>query len=154
MFIILLPNLTSFLFKAVELEPYNLDHRDKLAANYINVKNFKAAQLQLKFILNEKNLGFVPTMGSIHKGHISLIKKSNFQCNKTVVTIFINKPQFNRKSDYQKYPRILGRDIKTLKKLNIDYLYIPSNKQIYPKGLNKKIRISIAYNLYYYSFKT
>ena len=97
----------------------------------------------IKFIKNEKNLGFVPTMGCIHNGHISLIKKSNSQCNKTVVTIFINKPQFNRKSDYQKYPRTLARDIKILKKLKIDYLYIPSNKQIYPNGANKKIKISV-----------
>jgi len=96
----------------------------------------------IKFIKKEKNLGFVPTMGCIHKGHISLIKKSNSQCNKTVVTIFINKPQFNRKSDYQKYPRTLGRDIKILKKLKIDYLYIPSSKQIYPNGPNKEIKIS------------
>jgi len=97
----------------------------------------------IKFIKNEKNLGFVPTMGCIHKGHISLIKKSNSQCDKTVVTIFINKPQFNRKSDYQRYPRTLGRDIKVLKKLKIDYLYIPSTKQIYPNGPNKKIKISV-----------
>ena len=102
---------------------------------------FKKDKL-VKFIKNEKNLGFVPTMGCIHKGHISLIKKSNSQCNKTVVTIFINKPQFNRKSDYQKYPRTLKRDVKILKKLKIDYLYIPSSKQIYPNGQNKKIKIS------------
>ena len=86
----------------------------------------------IKFIKNEKNLGFVPTMGCIHKGHISLIKKSNSQCNKTVVTIFINKPQFNRKSDYQKYPRILSKDLLILKKSRVDYLFLPNLKQIYP----------------------
>lgn len=96
----------------------------------------------IKFIKGEKNLGFVPTMGCIHKGHISLIKKSISQCNKTIVTIFINKPQFNRKNDYQKYPRTLRKDINILKRLKIDYLYIPSNKQIYPNGPNKKIKIS------------
>jgi pantoate--beta-alanine ligase len=96
----------------------------------------------IKIIKNEKNLGFVPTMGCIHKGHVSLIKKCNSQCNKTVVTIFVNKPQFNRKSDYQNYPRTLGRDIKILKKLKIDYLYLPYKKQIYPNGPNKKIKIS------------
>ena len=68
----------------------------------------------IKFIKNEKNLGFVPTMGCIHKGHVSLIKKCNSQCHKTIVTIFINKPQFNRKSDYQSYPRTLLSDIKIL----------------------------------------
>ena len=96
----------------------------------------------IKFIKNEKNLGFVPTMGSIHLGHISLFKKSILQCNKTIVSIFINKPQFGRKIDYQKYPRTIKKDISMLKRLKVDYLYIPSNDQIYPKGVNKKIKIS------------
>ena len=64
-----------------------------------------------KFINNEKNLGFVPTMGAIHLGHTSLVKRSKDECNKTVVSIFINKPQFNKKNDFKKYPRILKKDI-------------------------------------------
>ena len=96
----------------------------------------------IKFIHSEKKLGFVPTMGALHFGHISLIKKSIYQCNKTVVSIFINKQQFNRNKDYYKYPRKLKRDIKTLKKLKVDYLYMPVQKEIYPKGYNKKIIIS------------
>ena len=70
----------------------------------------------VKIINKEKNLRFVPTMGAIHSGHVSLIKKSIRQCNKTVVSIFINKPQFGRKIDYQKYPRILKQDIFKLKR--------------------------------------
>ena len=96
----------------------------------------------LKLIIKEKNLGFVPTMGAIHKGHCSLIKKSNLQCDKTIVSIFINKPQFNNKNDFKTYPRILKNDIQKLKSLNIDYLFIPKSKQIYPKGVNKKIKIN------------
>ena len=96
----------------------------------------------VKFIYREKNLGFVPTMGAIHKGHISLIKKSISQNNKTVVSIFINKPQFSRKSDFQEYPRVLKKDILKIKKLKIDYLFLPSVKQIYPDGRNKNIKIS------------
>ena len=96
----------------------------------------------IKIIQNEKKIGFVPTMGAIHLGHVSLIKKSLKECDKTIVTIFINKPQFNKKSDYLKYPRIIRKDTKILKKLKIDYLYLPKVKQIYPRGPNKKIRIS------------
>ena len=60
----------------------------------------------IKLIQKEKNIGFVPTMGGIHLGHISLIKRSLCECNKTIVSIFINKPQFNKKSDFDKYPRV------------------------------------------------
>ena len=65
----------------------------------------------IKYIHKEKNLGLVPTMGGIHSGHISLIKKSIKMCDKTIVTIFVNKPQFNRKIDYLKYPRVLNKEV-------------------------------------------
>ena len=94
------------------------------------------------FIRDEDNLGYVPTMGAIHKGHISLIEKSKKSCSMTIVSIFVNKPQFNNKKDYIKYPRILSRDISILKKFNIDILYLPKENQIYPSGTNKKIIIS------------
>ena len=96
----------------------------------------------IKFTHYEKNLGLVPTMGAIHQGHISLIEKCISQCEKTIVSIFINKPQFNKKSDFQKYPRLLKKDISILKKFKVDYLYLPSVNQIYPNGRNKNIKIS------------
>ena len=74
----------------------------------------------IQIIKNEKNLGFIPTMGAIHKAHIAMIEKCNNLCNKSLVTIFINKPQFNRKIDYRKYPRTLSRDISILKRLKVD----------------------------------
>ena len=95
------------------------------------------------FINKERNLGFVPTMGAIHKGHISLVKKCISQCDKTIVSIFVNKPQFNRKSDFKKYPRLLKKDILVLKKLKVNYLYLPSFNQIYPDGQNKNIKIIV-----------
>jgi len=96
----------------------------------------------IKLLNKEENIGFVPTMGAIHKGHISLIKKSINQNKKTVVSIFVNKPQFNKKKDFEKYPRFLDQDKKALKKINVDYIFIPSQKQIYPKGVNKNIKIN------------
>jgi len=95
----------------------------------------------IELVQKEKNVGFVPTMGAIHKGHISLIKKSKKQCKKTVLSIFINKAQFNKKNDYANYPRVLKRDVIIIKKFNIDILYIPKYRQIYPKGPNRKIKI-------------
>ncbi len=96
----------------------------------------------VNFVLKQKNLGFVPTMGAIHVGHTSLIKKSIKQSDKTIVTIFINKPQFNRKNDFLKYPRMLNKDISILGKIKVDYLYLPSKNQIYPNGPNYNIKIS------------
>jgi len=96
----------------------------------------------VKEIQNTKDLGFVPTMGSIHEGHLSLIKKSKKLSSKTIVSIFVNKPQFNNKNDFKKYPRSIKRDINLLKKVKVNYLYLPSAKEIYPHGRNKKIKIS------------
>ena len=69
-----------------------------------------------KTISNINNLGFVPTMGSLHKGHLSLINKSINMCNKTVASIYINPNQFNNKKDFLKYPQNINRDLLILKK--------------------------------------
>jgi len=95
-----------------------------------------------QFTHNKKNLGFVPTMGGIHPGHISLITRSINECKKTIVSIFINKQQFNNRKDFAKYPRALKKDIFKLKKLKIDILYLPKDEDIYPNGYNRKIVIS------------
>ena len=96
----------------------------------------------IKLIRREKKLGFIPTMGAIHLGHISLIKRASYECNKTIVTIFINKPQFNKCKDFTDYPRRLKKDILALKENKVDYLYMPTFNDIYPKGINKNIKIS------------
>ena len=88
------------------------------------------------------NLGFVPTMGSLHKGHISLIKKSLKECKKTVVSIFINPTQFNNKNDFFKYPRNNKKDLSILKKLRVKYVYIPKVKHIYGSTNKSKIKLN------------
>ena len=88
------------------------------------------------------NLGFVPTMGSLHKGHISLIKKSLKECNKTIVSIFINPKQFNSKNDYKKYPRNNKNDISILKKLKVNFLYLPNKNDIYDLRSKSQIKLS------------
>ena len=84
------------------------------------------------------NLGYVPTMGSFHKGHLSLIKKSLNYCNKTLVSIFINPTQFNNKKDYVNYPRSLKKDLLILKRLKINFVYLPSKKDVYDSSLKRK----------------
>ena len=89
------------------------------------------------------NLGFVPTMGGLHKGHISLIKKSLKECKKTIVSIFINPTQFNNKNDYKNYPRNNKKDLSILKKLKINFLYMPKVKDIY--YFKRKSSISLIF---------
>ena len=88
------------------------------------------------------NLGFVPTMGSLHDGHLSLIKRSKRECGETIVSIFINPLQFNNKIDYIKYPKNFKKDLTILKKLNINYVFIPSKNDIYKFKRKSKIRIN------------
>ena len=92
-----------------------------------------------KAINKEKRLGFVPTMGSLHKGHEALIKSSKIKCTKTVVSIFVNPTQFNNKKDYKNYPRNLSKDLKILKKLKVDYVYLPNVDQVFNEQLPKII---------------
>jgi len=86
-----------------------------------------------------RNLGFVPTMGSIHRGHISLIKKSKHKCDKTLVSIYVNPKQFNKKKDFNDYPRNRIKDLKILKKLNVNFAFLPSTKEIFKEKRVKKI---------------
>ncbi len=95
------------------------------------MKIFKDKHTLQKEISKTKGISFVPTMGGLHKGHISLIKQSKKSKLKTLVSIFVNPKQFNRKNDFRSYPRNMKKDLKQLKKLNINYLYIPSYKDIY-----------------------
>ena len=90
-----------------------------------------------KAINEEKRLGFVPTMGCLHKGHAALIKNSQKMCKKTIVTIFVNPTQFNNKKDYKDYPRSLKKDLKILRKLKVDYVYLPTVDQIFNEQLPK-----------------
>ena len=97
---------------------------------------------KLKNQVNFKaNVGFVPTMGSLHKGHVSLIKLSKRKCHKTLVSIFVNPAQFNKKKDFKKYPKNIVNDLKILKKLRVDYVLIPSIKDIYKNKKQMKIKL-------------
>ncbi len=84
-----------------------------------------------------KSIGFVPTMGALHNGHLSLVKKCKEQNDICVVSIFVNPTQFNDKNDYQKYPRTIERDSQLLESCGTDILFCPSEKDIYPETDNR-----------------
>ena len=89
------------------------------------------------------DLGFVPTMGGIHKGHLSLINKSNKHCKKTIVSIFINPKQFNNKKDLKSYPRNIKKDLKILKKSKkVNFVYIPKFEDIFKNKRKSKIKLA------------
>ena len=102
---------------------------------------FKSINNLKKKVNFSKNIGFVPTMGAIHEGHLSLINQSKKKCDKTIVSIFINPKQFNNKLDFKNYPRSLNKDIKLLKKIRVDYLLLPKYDELFRVNLKKKIRL-------------
>ena len=82
---------------------------------------------------------FCPDYGFVlHKGHMSLVKKSLKKCNKTLVSIYVNPAQFNNKKDFLKYPRNINKDLKILKKYKIDFAFLPKTKEIYKIEKKKK----------------
>ena len=88
----------------------------------------------LSKISSEKKIGFVPTMGALHSGHATLIKKARDENDYVIVSIFVNPTQFNEKKDYESYPNTLTMDIELLEKFDVDCLFLPEEKTMYPTG--------------------
>ena len=91
-----------------------------------------------------ESIGFVPTMGALHEGHMSLIQKSMEHCSKTVSSIFVNPTQFNEKSDLVNYPRPLERDLSVLKEMGCDVVFVPSIKTIYPETQESALKVDLG----------
>ena len=81
-----------------------------------------------------QTIGFVPTMGALHKGHFSLVRESMKQANLTIVSIYVNPTQFDNPEDLRKYPNTLESDIKELKDLEVNAVYLPTPSDLYPNG--------------------
>lgn len=94
---------------------------------------------------NNRTIGFVPTMGALHKGHLSLISHSKDKTDVTVCSIFVNPVQFNNAKDYERYPITTEPDILLLEESGCDILFLPSEKDIYPDEASRNKHFDIGY---------
>jgi pantoate--beta-alanine ligase len=101
----------------------------------ILIKTIVALQKHLKQLsVQGKEIGFVPTMGALHQGHLSLITACQQKASVTVASIFVNPAQFNDPKDFEKYPNTIEQDILALEQAGTDVLFLPSVAEIYPTG--------------------
>src|SRR5260221_561993 len=88
-----------------------------------------------------RTIGFVPTMGSLHEGHLSLIHEARAMCDVVVVSVFVNPAQFSPAEDFNAYPRDLTRDAALLAEYNVDYVFAPTVEEIYPPGFSTYVMV-------------
>lgn len=110
---------------------------------------FKKASAINKYLLQNKNngatIGFVPTMGALHQGHISLLETAKKNCSLVVSSIFVNPTQFNDKSDFKNYPVTIESDIDKLERAGCDVLFLPTVTEIYPEEESVKKSYNLGY---------
>jgi pantoate--beta-alanine ligase len=88
-----------------------------------------------------RTIGFVPTMGALHEGHLSLIHEARAMCDVVVVSVFVNPAQFSPAEDFNSYPRDLTRDAALLAEYNVDYVFAPTVEEIYPPGFSTYVTV-------------
>jgi len=89
----------------------------------------------------EKTVGFVPTMGALHDGHLSLVREARARCDIVIVSIFVNPEQFNDPDDLERYPRDLTADAATLAEVGVDYIFAPDAEEMYPPGFATYVNV-------------
>ncbi len=99
------------------------------------------ASIARKLRREAKTVGFVPTMGALHEGHLALVKECRQMCDVIIVSIFVNPTQFNEQSDLEKYPRDLTTDAATLAEYDVDYIFAPDAEEIYPAGFSTYVNV-------------
>lgn len=107
------------------------------------IRKIKGLRQEIKKIKSAgKSIGFVPTMGALHQGHVSLIRRARRECNKVVVSIFVNPTQFSPKEDYKRYPRNLKKDAQICRKDGVDIIFCPQTAEMYPQGFKSYVSVS------------
>jgi len=101
-------------------------------------KTIKSIQSNLSKIDKTKSIGFVPTMGALHEGHLSILKKAKKENDYVVVSIFVNPTQFDKKEDLIKYPNTLENDLKLLKNISCDFVFNPNADEIYNSNIKSE----------------
>jgi len=91
-----------------------------------------------------RSIAFIPTMGNLHAGHMSLIEKGQSLCDRCICSIFVNPMQFGPNEDFNHYPRTLDRDIEQLEASGCDLLYLPTASDLYPQGLDKICQVQVT----------
>lgn len=95
--------------------------------------------------LHDATVGFVPTMGALHKGHLSLIEAAKKKASITVASIFVNPTQFNDKKDFERYPIQLDKDLEMLLHAGCDIVFVPTVAEIYPNGTLEKTSVPLGF---------
>jgi len=91
-----------------------------------------------------QSIAFIPTMGNLHQGHLSLIEKGQSLCDRTICSIFVNPMQFGPNEDFNHYPRTLDQDIELLESIGCDLVYMPTASELYPQGLENISQIIVT----------
>jgi pantoate--beta-alanine ligase len=94
-----------------------------------------------RFKTKEKSLGFVPTMGALHEGHLSLVRQALKECDECIVSIFVNPKQFAPHEDFDRYPRTLERDAGLLRGVGVPYIFAPSVEVMYPADFKTSVSV-------------
>lgn len=110
------------------------------------IKVFRTAKETKRFIKKERkkkrSIGFVPTMGYLHEGHLSLIREARKNNDLVVISIFVNPAQFGPKEDYKRYPRDFRRDKRLAERAGVDVIFYPSTKEMYPDGYHTSVEVT------------
>jgi len=105
------------------------------------MKVFNAISEVRQACSQHQRIGFVPTMGSLHEGHLALVRRAKRECDRVAVSIFVNPIQFAAGDDFAQYPRNIERDLDLLQRNQVDLVFVPSSAEIFPDGFDTQIHV-------------